>query len=52
MNKLIARLIDCGYPRITALGIAQSFKREGKLKELERFIEEVEAECNECMESV
>ena len=52
MNKLIARLIDCGIPRDVALAIYRSFKTDGKLFEFERYVESVEGECREPMEAV
>ena len=45
MNKLIARLIDCGMPRDVALAIYRSYKRENNLFEFERYVEGVEEEC-------
>ena len=47
MNKLIARLIDCGMPREVALAIYHSFKRDSNLFEFERYVEGVEEECRE-----
>ena len=52
MNKLVARLIDCGIPRVTAVCICQHFKRENKLDDMALYVDAVEAECNECMERV
>ena len=52
MNRLIARLIDCGMSREVALSIYNSFKRSGNLFEFERYVEGVEEECREQMESV
>lgn len=52
MNKLIARLIDCGYSREVALAIYNNFKKSGNLFEFERFVEGVEEECHESMEEV
>lgn len=43
MNKLVARLIDCGMSRKVALCVARSFR--GRLKEFELFVDAVEAEC-------
>ena len=45
MNKLIARLIDCGMPREVALAIYRSYKREHNLPEFEIYVEGVEEEC-------
>ena len=44
MNKLIARLIDCGMPREVALAVYRSFKRNNNLFEFERYVESVEEE--------
>lgn len=52
MNKLIARLIDCGMPREIALAVYRNFKRSGNLFEFERYVEGVEEECREPMETV
>ena len=49
MNKLIARLIDCGMPREVALAVYESFKRAGNLFEFERYVEGVEEESHEPM---
>ena len=50
MNKLIARLIDCGMPREVALAVYRSFKRNNNLFEFERYVIGVEEECHEPME--
>lgn len=47
MNKLIARLIDCGMSREVALAVYANYKRRGLLYEFERYVESVEAECEE-----
>lgn len=52
MNEYVARLIDCGIPRVTAVCICQHFKRENKLDDLALYVDAVEAECIECMERV
>ena len=44
MNKLIARLIDCGMDREVALAVYRSFKRRGDLYAFERYVESVEDE--------
>lgn len=44
MNKLIARLIDCGMSREVALYVYGCYKRKGRLNEFERYVESVEAE--------
>lgn len=52
MNRLIARLIDCGMSREVALSIYRSFKRDSNLFEFERYVEGVEEECREPLETV
>lgn len=52
MNKLIARLIDCGMEREVALAVYASFKRRGKLKDFEQYVEDVERETREQEEFV
>ena len=52
MNKLIARLIDCGFSREVALSIYYSFKKNSNLYEFERYVEGVEDECREPMDEV
>ena len=52
MNRLIARLIDCGMPREVALAVYRCFRRDGKLDQFEGYVEDVEAECREPMEAV
>lgn len=52
MNKLIARLIDCGVPREIALAVYRVYKRDGNLFDFERYVESVEAECREPMEEI
>ena len=52
MNKLIARLIDCGMTREVALHMYGEYKRCGKLDEFERYVESVEESCREQMEDV
>ena len=47
MNKLIARLIDCGMPREVALAVYRSFKKNRNLLEFERYVLGVEEECKE-----
>ena len=42
MNKLIARLIDCGMTREVALHMYVMYKRRGQLDEFERYVESVE----------
>ena len=44
MNKLIARLIDCGMDREIALAVYRDFRRRGLLFEFERYVESVEEE--------
>ena len=52
MHKLIARLIDCGMPREVALAVYRCFKRDGKLRDFESYVEGVEHECHEPLEAV
>ena len=52
MNKLIARLIDCGFSREVALSIYNSFKKNSNLIEFERYVEGVEDVCREPMDEV
>ena len=47
MRDLIARLIDCGFCRETAVCIAMTYKRRNDLYGLERYVESVEDECRE-----
>ena len=44
MDKLIARLIDCGMPREVALAVFRSYKRRKDLWGFERYVESVEEE--------
>ena len=52
MQELIARLIDCGVPRITAVFLCNHYRKLGKLKEFEQYVETVEEECRVCLEDV
>lgn len=52
MNKLIARLIDCGMTRDVALFMYGKYKRSGKLDEFERYVESVEDASREKMEAL
>ena len=47
MNKLIARLIDCGIEREIALAVYYDYKRRGRLSDFELYVESVEDECRE-----
>ena len=47
MNKLIARLIDCGMTREVALHMYGLYKRRGQLDEFERYVESVEQSVKE-----
>lgn len=49
MNKLIARLIDCGMTRDVALFMYRRFK--GKPHEFELYVESVEESSREQMEA-
>ena len=44
MNKLIARLIDCGMTTDVALHMYGEYKRRNRLSEFERYVESVEAQ--------
>lgn len=44
MHRYIARLIDCGFSRDTAVFICRGYARRGDFHGLELFIEEIEAE--------
>ena len=50
MNKLIARLIDCGMTRDVALCIYGQYKRRGDLYGFERYVESVEQASQENQE--
>lgn len=50
MNKLIARLIDCGMTRDVALCMARQYR--GRPHDFELYVESVEASCREQMEEV
>ena len=52
MNKLIARLIDCGMPREVALAVYRNYKRTGNMYDFERYVESVEAEVREPVEEI
>ena len=45
MQEFVARLIECGIPQKTAVCICNQFKRKGKMRELELYVEAVEHEC-------
>ena len=44
MQQFVARLIDCGFPRDTAVCICNSYRRQGKLDELALYVDAVEEE--------
>ena len=50
MNKLIARLIDCGMTREIALCMYRQYK--GRPREFELYVESVEESCREQMEAI
>lgn len=52
MNHLIARLINCGIPRETAVWICRYFSRNATIRAFERYVEDVEDECRECVDAV
>ena len=47
MNKLIARLIDCGMTREVALHMYGLYKRRNQLDQFERYVESVEESVKE-----
>ena len=49
MNKLVARLIDCGMPRKVALCVLRQF---ADLHAAERYVEEIEEASREQMDHV
>ena len=52
MNRLIARLIDCGMPREIALFMYGKYKRARKLDEFEIYVESVEESQREQLEAI
>lgn len=50
MNRLIARLIDCGMTRDVAVCMMRKYR--GKPLEFELYVESVEDSCREQMEAV
>ena len=44
MRELIARLIECGVPRPTAVFLCRYFAKHGGLKRFEQYVEAVEGE--------
>ena len=50
MNKLVARLIDCGMTREVALFMMRQYK--GRPRDFELYVESVEESCREQMEDV
>lgn len=52
MNKLIARLINCGMTRDVALFMYGKYKRAGELDDFERYVESVEDSQREQLEAV
>ena len=50
MNRLVARLIDCGMPREIAVCMMRHYK--GRPHEFELYVEDVEAGCREPMEEI
>ena len=47
MNKLIARLIDCGMSREVALHMYSVYLRHGRIDDFERYVESVERSAGE-----
>lgn len=52
VNDYIARLIDCGIPRDTAVCICHTFKRDHGLDALACYVDAVEQECHGDLEEV
>lgn len=52
MRDYIARLIDTGMNRETALMIVRYYRRRGLLDDLARYVSEVEEECRGTMDQV
>ena len=52
MNKLIARLIDCGMSRDVALHMYGIYKRKGRLADFEKYVESVEVSSCEQMDAI
>lgn len=50
MNRLIARLIDCGMTREVALFMGRRYR--GRERDFELYVESVEEACRESMESI
>ena len=50
MNRLIARLIDCGMSREVALHMYGEYKRKGRLCDFEKYVESVEDASREPVE--
>ena len=52
MQKFIARLIDCGFPRLTAVTICRHFRRIGRMDQLAEYVSAVEKETTTMMEDI
>lgn len=52
MQKFIARLIDCGFPRLTAVYICRHFRRLNRMKELAEYVTAVEEETRAIVDDV
>ena len=50
MNRLVARLIDCGMPRDIAVCMMRQF--HGRPHDFELYVESVEGETREPMEEI
>ena len=50
MNRLIARLIDCGMTRDVAVCMMRQYR--GRLREFELYVESVEESSREQMEEI
>jgi len=52
MRDFIARLIDCGMPRCTAVYICNRYRRANKLRELAQYVDDVERETHVALEDI
>ena len=50
MREYIARLIDAGMNRETAVAVCRYFRRRGLMDDLARYVSEVEEECRVTMD--
>lgn len=52
MQKLIARLIDCGLPRECAVTICRYYRKHGTLQDFAEYVAAVEVETRGALEAV